>query len=141
MRVASPAVIRKRARTAALEKKKAPPPDQDDPAPAAAPAKDQPRADTPVEKPAADIPQAYRSARATMRTFLEAIRSEEFREAAECMDLSSIPRAARDEKGEELALNLYRVINWTEEVELLTISDDPEDDPYVFRSKVDRLLG
>ncbi len=98
---------------------------QEDPAPAAAIATEE----------AYEVPPERTSARATMRTFLYAFDTEqEARDplavAAGCLDLSEIHAALRASQGRELAIQLKRILDKTELIELDAISDQPQAPPW-----------
>ncbi len=80
------------------------------------------------------VPETHLSARATMRTFREAIQAGKTTEAAQCLDLSGFPVPVRNEKGAEIATLLNEAIGRTGQINLENISDDPKSEPYFFRS-------
>jgi MscS family membrane protein len=80
-------------------------------------------------------PETLASARATMKTFLEAFYAEEgadLEQAARCLDLSEVPSEVLGLKGRELSVQLKDVIDRTRYVEYEKIPDDPDGTPYVF---------
>lgn len=85
-------------------------------------------------KPAApvEVPVRYRSARATMRTFLDSVNEGNIAAAAECLDLSQIPITTREETGKELAAKLKAVMDRIEFVVFQEIPDDPAAPSYVW---------
>ena len=83
--------------------------------------------------PSTQVPTEHRSAQATMRAFLEAMKDGEVEEASRCLDLSDIAVVARSEKGEELVYLLHKAIKWTKDVVLPVIPDDPLGIPYILR--------
>jgi len=81
------------------------------------------------------VPDELRSARATMRTFLDAFYQEDgalLDHAAACLDLSAIPANIRQTRGRELAADLKGVIDRTRFVRFEAIPDDPQAPPWVF---------
>ncbi|MEE4273055.1 MAG: mechanosensitive ion channel domain-containing protein [Thermoanaerobaculales bacterium] len=81
------------------------------------------------------VPPAFRSARATMETFLTSFYADDGADlvrAAECLDLSELSPAVRSLQGKELAGMLKRVIDRTRLVDLDSIPNDPLGDPWVF---------
>jgi len=81
------------------------------------------------------VPPAFRSARATMETFLTSFYVDDGADlvrAAECLDLSDLSPAVRSLQGKELAGMLKRVIDRTRLVDLESIPDDPLGEPWVF---------
>jgi MscS family membrane protein len=81
------------------------------------------------------VPLAYRSARATMDTFLSSFHLEggaDLQRAASCLDLSELSPAVRSLQGNELAGMLKRVIDRTRLVDLESIPNDPNGAPWVF---------
>lgn len=92
----------------------------------------------PTEESAAKVPDALRSARATVRTFLEAFDDqkrpedvEPLEQAASTLDLSQIRQDLRLVKGEEIAWQLKQVIDRVERIDFAQLSDDPKGDPWV----------
>jgi len=90
-------------------------------------------------QPAAEtgVPAKFRSARATMMTFMSAMNAlakepDRIEEAVACLDLSGIESVLQD-RGPTLAKMLKDVIDRTAEVIEKSISDDPAGEPYVFR--------
>lgn len=86
------------------------------------------------------IPPEHASARATMRTFLEAFDpslsspdEDPLAVAAACLDLSRISESLRVRQGRELAVQLKEVLDKTELIDVGTISDDPQGKPYRLR--------
>ncbi len=101
------------------------------PAPAKAP-----QAETAPGEAAAQVPIEFRSPRATMRTFRDAMREGRLDDAAKCLDLSTIPLVARAERGADLADYLYQSISRTREIVLQEFPDEPEGKPYVLEDKL-----
>jgi MscS family membrane protein len=64
--------------------------------------------------------------RGSMLGYLEAARAGDWERAAEHLDLRSVPRAQREERGEELARALKSVLDRTLWVDLDALSDAPE---------------
>ena len=77
-----------------------------------------------------DVPPGRRSARATVKTFLEAVGEGDLEAAANCLDLSSIPQATQMDVGQRLAVKLKSVMDRIELVVLQEISDDPLGKPH-----------
>ncbi len=80
-----------------------------------------------------EVPAEYRSARATMRSFLDAMKSDRPDDAAKCLDLSEIPVVSRGETGRDLVGFLQGSIVRTKDVALPLIPDTPDGKPYIFR--------
>ncbi len=83
----------------------------------------------------AAVPPEYRSARATMRTFLEAFYTDDgpdLETAASCLDLSQLPPSVRSLKARELAVKLKEVLDKTRLVDLEEVPDDPDRGRWVF---------
>jgi len=77
----------------------------------------------------------HASARATVRTFLEAFYADpgpDLAAAARCLDLSAIPTEVRALKGGEVAARLKEIMDRTRLVEFEEIPDSQEGPPYVF---------
>jgi MscS family membrane protein len=64
--------------------------------------------------------------RSAMLGYLEAARSGDYERAASYLDLRSVPRAARETRGPELARDLKSVLDRTLWVDLDALSDEPE---------------
>ncbi len=77
-----------------------------------------------VEAPS-DVPVEHRSPRATMETFLKAIRDGDLDKAKDCLDLSEQPEATREDVGRPLAVKLKSVMDRIRYVVPAEISDDP----------------
>lgn len=87
----------------------------------------------PPKAAATAVPAAYRSARATMRTFLNAMSQGNKTEAATCLDLSDKATAATVEQtGETLVDQLLFVMDRIEEVVLQDLSDSPDGEPFAW---------
>lgn len=95
--------------------------------PPAAPVTAEPAAD----KPTITAPQEFQSARATMRTFLDAMKEKRIDDAAACLDLSGFSVVIRDEQGHKLAEPLYETISRVKTVVIRRIPDKPDDKPYI----------
>lgn len=103
-------------------------------------AQESPQAAEPAQEPPPPpppVPPEYASARATMRTFLQAFDPQYRRQggdpldlAASCLDLSGIPSEARGVRGPELADDLKQVLDRTALISFEDIPDDPEGAPY-----------
>lgn len=101
-------------------------------------AQDEPTAEaTAAEEAPEPIPPELASARATMRTFLEAFThdDESLEDAARCLDLSRLRDDVRDYKGKELAWQLKQIIDRTQFIVFEDISADPAGEPYVLPVK------
>lgn len=88
------------------------------------------------------VPQERRSARATMRTFLDsavaAAKSGDaslLDAAAACLDLSEVPPGLRGPTGRDLAIKLKEVIDRIRFVVYEQVSDNPKGEPWVFHSE------
>lgn len=94
-------------------------------------------------EPAPDVtdpvdPQ-FASARATIRTFDGAFGTSEsggqsLRLAARCLDLGALPQSLWETKGPELAIHLKNVIDRVAYIDIETVPDDPDGEPWVFYS-------
>ena len=85
-------------------------------------------------------PEALRSPRATLRTFIEAMNEGDRELARSTLDLSEVDAIVREQQGERIAAALLDVINRTRFVELTRVPDYQEGGPYVFsRYDQDRL--
>jgi len=88
-------------------------------------------------QPAPDAPDRS-SARATMRSFLEAVNDaasgedERLDDAAACLDLGTLAADVPRAKGRQLAADLKEIIDRTRYVQLDEIPDDPDGPPWVF---------
>jgi MscS family membrane protein len=84
----------------------------------------------------AGVPEYLASARATMRTFLEAMAKQppDIERAMECLDLSNIDVVLLRQSGPEAARSLKDILDLTGQVVLKTISREPEGNPFVFYS-------
>jgi len=88
-----------------------------------------------IEHDLRSVPVAFISPRATMATFLDAFyRSEDtdLEQAASCLDLSGLSPAVRSLRGREMAGQLKRVLDRTRLIDLQTVPDDPDGQPWVF---------
>ena len=77
-------------------------------------------------------PDALRSPRATMETFLVSVRKERFDEAIETLDFSQLDPEPNAERKKELAIQLKDVIDRMAWVDTASISAYPVADPYRF---------
>lgn len=87
--------------------------------------------------PSPSVPEAHRSARATMRSFLAAFDPAieggvQLDEATACLDLSDLPPSLAGNQGGNLATQLKDVIDRTVYVVFEEIPDDPQGEPFVF---------
>ncbi len=78
------------------------------------------------------VPAAFRTPRATMRTFLEAVTEGDLRTAAACLDLSELPKATALDIGQRLAVKLKAVMDRIKLVVYAEIPDTPVGPPYVW---------
>lgn len=88
------------------------------------------------------VPVEHRSARDTMRTFLDsAVAASKSMDtalldtAAGCLDLSDVPIGLRGPTGRDLAIKLKEVIDRIRYVVYTTVPDDPKGPPWVFHSE------
>ncbi len=82
---------------------------------------------TPTQTAATVVPMELSSARATMKTFLEAFYAEDgpdLGRASSCLDLSGLPPSIRAARGRELAAQLKDILDRTELIDLETISPE-----------------
>lgn len=103
-----------------------------------------PEAETPVPTATpAPVPSAQSSARATMRTFLEAMydagQGDKARmaDAIACLDLSELSAARRAIESPDLAVTLKATIDRIIFVDYETIPDDPDAGAYVFERRAE----
>ena len=82
--------------------------------------------EVPQAKADENVPHRFRSTRATMRTFLEAMTEGRSADAAECLDLSEVPPATRKEIGQNLALKLLFVMDRIKVVVYHEVPDRPD---------------
>jgi MscS family membrane protein len=82
----------------------------------------------------------HASARATMRTFVEAYRRGDFERILACLDLDDIPTVARHELGTQLANKLKQVMVRYRLPILQEIPDSNYSDPYVFLAQPDGVI-
>lgn len=94
------------------------------------------------------VPEDLRSARATMRTFLEAFDPQKAPEGwnpldrgAYCLDLSELPKDLVKQQGRELAAALKEVLDRTLFIDFAAISDDPDAEPWVLEVETDGKDG
>lgn len=80
--------------------------------PPAAPAAEEKPADATAEtpEPGPEIPTAMRSPRAVLKAFIERMREDKKKEAAELLDMSKQAAIAAESRGPDLAYKLYRLI-------------------------------
>lgn len=90
-----------------------------------------------VAAPKAEIPPALSSARATVKTFLEAFDDNKraegvdtLEQAATTLDLSQIRHDLQQVKGQEIAWKLKQVLDRIERIDVSTISKDPQAAPW-----------
>lgn len=83
------------------------------------------------------VPHEHASARATMRTFLEAFDptlhpagTDGLAIASACLDLSEIRSTVRERLGREYARQLKEILDRSELIDLDALSDDPEAEPW-----------
>jgi MscS family membrane protein len=74
---------------------------------------------------AAGVPPDYRSPRATMESFLNAMGADDLRTAVQCLDQSPLREAGRDVSARVLAGKLLLVLRRHQVIVLQTIPDDP----------------
>ncbi|HVP12829.1 MAG TPA: mechanosensitive ion channel family protein, partial [Phycisphaerae bacterium] len=86
-----------------------------------------PRAETP-----AGVPPEFRSPRATMRTFMDAMAKVDKSAAAKCLDLSDISAASVDEAGAKLVDQLMFVMDRIAGVVYQDIPSQPDAPPYTW---------
>lgn len=89
--------------------------------------KESPEAEAP-----SDVPPGMRSARATMRTFLEAMARGDKAEAAQCLDLSDISPATAAETGAKLADQLRFIMDRIAVVVFQDIPTKPGAEPFAW---------
>ena len=84
-----------------------------------------------------EVPPSLASARATVRTFLEAFDDSKrpegvdtLEQAATTLDLSQLRQDLRQVKGQELAWKLKQVLDRTERIDFASISDAPDAPPW-----------
>jgi MscS family membrane protein len=82
----------------------------------------------------------FASPRATFRTFMKALRRDDYDTAVQCLDLREVPPAARWEVGVQLARRLRQVINRNRLVVFQQIPDTPHGQPYVWYAQPDGLI-
>jgi len=95
-------------------------------------AKEKEEEQTPRDEVAEGVPPGFRSPRATMRTFMEAMSEGRSAAAAECLELSELPAASRAEIGSVLAVQLLFVMERIEVVVYQKIPDQPDDQAYTW---------
>lgn len=100
-------------------------------------AQEPPQPAEPAQEPPPPVPPEYASARATIRTFLQAFDPQYRRQgvdplevAASCLDLSGIPVEARGVRGPELADDLKEILDRTALIDFDEIPDDPDGAPF-----------
>lgn len=79
----------------------------------------------------ADVPAAYRTPRATLKTFYEAFRDRDLNAAARCLDLSDLPPPARKALGRELAVKIKEVFDRVALVIFQDVPDLADGDPVI----------
>ena len=94
----------------------------------------------PAPPDSASIPDALKSPRATIETFLNAMEAvkggseDRIEEAISTLDLSEINQLVRTEKGRDIAWTLLEVLNRTRSPDTRKFSTRTEGKPYVFQS-------
>lgn len=90
----------------------------------------------------APVPVERRSARATIRSFLDSVvaasrdsKAELLDAAAACLDLTDLPAGTRDRTGRDLAIKLKEVIDRIKYVRYEEVPDLPDGPPWVFHSE------
>jgi MscS family membrane protein len=78
------------------------------------------------------VPPQFRSARATMGTFLKAMNEQRLDDAAGCLDLSSLPEAVRRDEGRDRAGKLLGIMDRVRLVVTAEIRNDPAGEPFTF---------
>jgi MscS family membrane protein len=86
------------------------------------------------EAAAQNVSPAFASPRATVRTFIDSFRREDYRVILRCLDLSEVPAVARDEVGRQLANKLKQIILRHRLPILQEIPDSNYSDPHVVLS-------
>jgi len=83
-----------------------------------------------------DVPAARRTARATMMSFISAMRADppDLEEAIKCLDPADQDRGAWDVRGRDLVVRLKNVMDKTAVVVEADVPDDPEGDPYTWHT-------
>ncbi len=80
----------------------------------------------------ATIPPQFRSARATMETFLKAMNEQRLEDAAAALDLGSLPEAVRADEGRDRAGKLLGIMDRVKLIVTAEIPNDPAGEPYTF---------
>ncbi|MBN2560151.1 MAG: mechanosensitive ion channel [Phycisphaerae bacterium] len=93
--------------------------------------------EAPNAEGAADVPAGFRSARATMLTFLEAMKTNDLSTAANCLDLSEKPAITRAEIGADLAVKLQHVMDRYKVFVPQDLPDKPDAEPQSWYSSED----
>lgn len=95
---------------------------------------DRVKEDIPVEETAEveGVPLAYRSARATMMTFLEAMSRNNREVAQSCLYLEHLPANIRSQSGNEFAWGLLEIIDRIRKVVPEDLPDAPGGESYIF---------
>ncbi len=99
---------------------------------------DDPPDETAETKQPPAVPKTLQSPRATMATFLHAMndakrgKPERIEDAIETLDLSDVSSLVRNERGQDLAWMLLEVLDKTRLVDLDTVPDRKEGEPWVF---------
>lgn len=83
------------------------------------------------------VPDALKSPQATMRTFLVAMNEGRTADARDTMDLSAYG-VTREQEGNKLAFQLLDVMNKTEFIDVESIPNDPDGEPFVWHDFGDR---
>jgi len=86
-----------------------------------------------------DVPAARRTARATMMTFVGAMRAEpkNLTEAIKCLNPAGQDQASWGVRGRDLVVKLKSVMDKTALVVDVTIPDDPEGEPFAWHAGAD----
>lgn len=89
--------------------------------------------------PAQPVPVERRSARATMRTFIDSTvaasrygDSDLLGAATDCLDLTELPASVGSSGARDLTIKLKEVIDRIRLIDFSEVPDDPRGDPYVF---------
>ncbi len=78
------------------------------------------------------VPKKFRSARATVRTFLGAMKEKRIDDAVACLDLSGFPLVIRNEQGRQLAGPLFETLGRVKAVFMQQFPDTSEGEPYIW---------
>jgi MscS family membrane protein len=86
------------------------------------------------------VSSAHATARATVRTLVDAYRRQDFDRILKCLDLSEIPSVARQEVGTQLANKLKQIIVRQPRIILQEIPDSNYSDPFVWISQPEGVI-